>query len=142
MGRDRLSEEGRLRCSAAGTRSVGALIEARRAAGPTLRAACEAFEADLLAELGPSPSPSRRALALAATASFSALFTVSQRLRAAYRFEKLVALSEQAVALSGALQRSLRGLNLAAGGPEPDGDAPSIADLQQEYAERKQGDPQ
>jgi hypothetical protein len=77
---------------------------------------------------------------LAATASFSALFTVSQRLRAAYRVERLIALSEQAVALSGSLQRSLRALGLVAVVPGDTGEDPgpeAVADVLARYGGRR-----
>jgi hypothetical protein len=103
------------------------MVAARREHVPRLRAASAAFEGRLAAELGEDRSAAQEALLTSASACYSALWNVSQRLRATYRLGKLTALAEQVVPLCGALQRSLRLLGVIGrdSGAEDAPDAPS-----------------
>ena len=120
--RTRLSPEGRLRCSEAGRASLPALLEARRTVTNAKQVSKE-FEAELTAELGGDLTPSQRALTISATASYTALFIVSQKLRTAHRYKVIAGLIEQVTPLVGSLHRSLRSLGVSASavvGDEPD----------------------
>jgi hypothetical protein len=116
----RLSPAGRLRCAEAGRTNVQRAIEARRAAGPALKQAVAKFEEQLRLQVGQEPTVAQSALVLSATASFTALYLVLEKLRAARRFKRIEALVAELTPLQGGLLRSLRALGLAAGSGAPD----------------------
>jgi hypothetical protein len=93
------------------------------------------FQSRLSAEIGKT-SASREALIVSATTSYTALFAVLDRLRTARNAKQIAALIDLLRPLQSGLLRSLRALGITGKEAEDMSAAPTIADIQAEYAEK------
>lgn len=134
---NRLSAAGRAACSAAGRKNVRIAIETRRASVPEAKAAVSRFEAALALEIGANPTAAQQGLILAAVTSFTALFIVREKLRAARRFKRIETLIEQLTPLQGALVRTLRALGLQSSDAAASSGDDELGDLLERYGGRR-----
>ncbi len=128
----RISDAGRERMRESGRRNAAAALEARIRALPAIRAASRAFEDGLTAQLGGDAdlTPQQRALVTSATASYTGLCQVLDRLRSARRYRRIAELLAEVTPLQGGLLRCLRALNLT----PKDGGEPAPSDVNAELA--------
>jgi hypothetical protein len=83
---------------------------------PEIEAAVAKFNADLSAQLGATPSPTKVALQAAAVTNYASILLIHSRLMASRgRYSQIETLVNQLPTLTGALQRTLRALGLESG---------------------------
>jgi hypothetical protein len=140
VGRNQLSDAGRLRCRETGQRNI-AIVNARRETScQELSELAQGTREGLLRDLGPSVSAAQRVLVEAAVVGHLALHVVCARFQ---RGRAGLGAVGDLIRLQSETRRSLSVLGLIAAVDERDSqDGPSIASLNAEYAARSasQGD--
>lgn len=127
---NRLSEEGRRACSAAGLANIAGARSAYREAASVLRSEVFAVEAAIRAQIGHEPLTGAEMILLRTVlASYEAVYTVQRGLLSARNSRRVETLISQLTPAAGTLLRSLRALGLS---PQDAGDAsePPGADLE------------
>lgn len=109
----KISKRGRQAMAAAGRENLTAFLDAQAKAEGLPSDAADTYRRDLLAALGPNPSPTRLGLVEAAVANYLGILVVSKQLRKR-RVPQVGTLTERLSWLTGTLLRILKTLNLDA----------------------------
>ena len=131
-----ITESGRRELARTGALNLPHAREVRHQRQETTMQASIRFQEGLAKEIGKS-SASRQALIVSATTSYTALFAVLDRLRTARNAKQITALIDLLRPLQSGLLRCLQALGVAKDAGDTDEEvAPTIADIQAEYAEK------
>lgn len=124
MARNKLSKAARASCAAAGRANLANWRNRRTEVARERAALAAEFRAELLAELGPNPSATARALIESAVSAYTAIAVAQNRfIQGRTNAESMEAL----IRLQGALSRTLRllGVRLPSASAPPGGDLAS-----------------
>jgi hypothetical protein len=113
VGKHRISRAGRKAMAESGRRNLTAFLDAQAKAEGLPSDAADSYRSDLLAALGPNPSPTRLGLAEAAAANYLGILVVSKQLRKR-RVPQVGTLTERISWLTSNLARLLKQLNIDA----------------------------
>jgi hypothetical protein len=112
-GKHAISRAGRKAMAESGRRNLTAFLDAQAKAEGLPSDAADSYRRDLLAALGPNPSPARLGLAEAAVANYLGILVVTKQLRKR-RVPQVATLTERLSWLTSSLSRCLKQLDLGA----------------------------